>query len=240
MIKINNRLKTIADFVRKGSVVADIGTDHAFLPIWLVQNNITNRVIASDINIGPCNKAKRNVKLHGLETNITIVQTDGLNGIEKYQPEDIIIAGMGGELIWEIINAGFFLVPLAKWGLSTPTTLALDRGDSVTFILQPMTRQPLLRQLLLQHGFEIIDERLSTDDGRIYQIMQVSYTGTPQIYTAVELLLGRHNIINRQEIFAKFLERNIKLWERKIKGKLSAGIDVTAEIELLVELRRLR
>ena len=124
LININNRLKTIANLVRKGSIVADVGTDHAFLSIWLVQNNISTNVIASDINLGPCKKAERNVKLYGCENNIKIVQTDGLNGIEKYHPTDIIVAGMGGELIWDIIKD--------------------FKNINVNFILQPMTRQPVL------------------------------------------------------------------------------------------------
>ena len=123
------RLAAAVSFGRKGKRVADIGTDHASLPIFLVGNGISDSALACDINIGPLNAAKKNIDAAGLSNKIDTKLTDGLKGIEDFKPEDIYILGMGGELIWRIINDS-----------------ELARVDGIRLILQPMTHAHDLRR----------------------------------------------------------------------------------------------
>lgn len=214
-ININNRLKQIASLVRPDVIAADIGTDHAYLPIWLVQNEVCKMVISSDINQAPCQRAADNVSLYGLEHKIKVIQADGLNGIEKYYPEDIIIAGMGGDLIWEIITNSVYV-----------------RNNNIRLILQPMTKVPKLRKTLIDNGFNIINETLADEDRRIYEIICVEYGVNDTIhYSDVELLIGRKNIENQHPLLKRHVEKNLKLLE--IKRNLQC------KNSLIEELRRL-
>ena len=105
MLKISERLCTAASYVRDGAVVADIGTDHAYLPIYLALENKITRAIASDVNEGPISKARENISKYNLDNTIDTCIAKGLDGIDKYSPTDIVICGMGGELIAKILDA---------------------------------------------------------------------------------------------------------------------------------------
>jgi len=101
--KPDGRLMSAAPFVR-GGVIADIGTDHAYLPVWLLLTGRVQGAVATDIREGPLRTAARTVERYGLSGKISLILADGLAGIEKYHPDDIIIFGMGGELIASIIE----------------------------------------------------------------------------------------------------------------------------------------
>lgn len=222
IINISNRLKQVASFVRYDSIVADIGTDHAYLPIWLMQNDICNNIIASDINFGPCQRARENVESYILGDKIEIIQTDGLHRIEQYSPDDIIIAGMGGELIWDIISVSDYV-----------------KNTNVRLILQPMTKVATLRELLITNGFYIIDETLAEEDRRIYEIMYVKYnlSNTVQEYNEVDLLIGKCNINNRNVLLKNHIEKKLYSLEEKTIGMKSSGLDIEAQEKLINELR---
>lgn len=151
------RLLAIARFVSKGSVVADIGTDHALLPIYLITNHISSRVIAADLNKGPLEAARKNILEAGLSDQITTRLGNGLEVLEPGEVKEIIIAGMGGTTIKSIISSAEVIArPVRK------------------FIFQPMADADLLRIWLSQNGWKIDDEELIKEDGRIYEIMSVS------------------------------------------------------------------
>ena len=143
MIHLTPRLFSVAEYVEKGSIIADIGTDHAYLPVYLIENGIISSAFACDINEGPLNNAKTTVKEAGI-SGVHFVLSNGLQGLEnqKNDFDTIVMAGMGGELITHIISA-------APW----------CRVQDYTFILQPMTRANILREYLYAHGFEILHER---------------------------------------------------------------------------------
>lgn len=166
-----------ASFGRTGKRVADIGTDHASLPIYLVGNGLSPFAVACDINKGPLNSAKQNISSASLSDKIEVFLTDGLNGVEAYSPDDIYILGMGGELIWRIIDNSEY----AK----TP---------GVRLILQPMTHAHDLRAGLYSNGFNIVDETLVSDRDRVYHIIVAEFDGVKRIATDVELWLGKKNI----------------------------------------------
>ncbi|MBQ4136775.1 MAG: SAM-dependent methyltransferase [Clostridia bacterium] len=197
--ELDNRLLACASLVRQGSVAADIGSDHAYLPIYLVRHGICPRAIASDINEGPVNRAKINVRLSGLSDKIDILLADGLDKAASYKPDDIIIAGMGGELIRDIIGASEY---------------AKTKG--VRLILQPMTMPHILREYLAGAGFNIIDEMICSAQDKYYQIICAEYDGTARSFTEHELLLGKINIERLKTGLAD--AESIELIRRTAKG----------------------
>lgn len=155
MIALDNRLRTAAELCREGKTAADVGCDHAQLACFLARNK-SKLVIASDVREGPLEAARRTVAEQGA-ANVRVVKSDGLREIDF--ADDVVICGMGGELIAEIVSGCRFL------------------NENTRFILQPMTKANYLRCWLCENGFEIIEERAAYDDLRIYTIMYVKYTG---------------------------------------------------------------
>lgn len=158
MVSLDKRLSMVASMVRHGSRVADIGTDHAYLPVHLVQAGICPSGIAADIRSGPLEAARRTVTEAGLTDAIALRLGDGLAPVAADEVEDIVIAGMGGETIVEILSA-------ADWVKDTRFQL----------VLQPMTRAEELRRWLLTNGFVSTEERLVQDGHRLYPVMTAAY-----------------------------------------------------------------
>ncbi len=219
---LSNRLHSAAAYVRRGSAIADIGTDHAWLPIYLIDRGIASRAVAADINEGPLDRARINIPPK-MKEKIELRLTDGLRGIENCGVDDILICGMGGELIARIIKDAPF-----------------TKNEKIRLVLQPMTKATFLREFLLSEGFSIIGETLSFDD-RIYQTLCAEYTGIQEQYSPIELLLGKHNIEKGGELFSDFVEQNIKVFTAVKAGKSSAqNPDTSYEDEILKGLLELR
>ena len=142
LFTLDKRLLLCASFVRENCTLADIGTDHAYLPIWLVKNGIINSALACDINEGPLNSGKADVDRFELSDKITLRLSDGLKNVNENEADDIVIAGMGGELITKILSE-------CEW--------AKTKGKH--FILQPMTKCEVLISWLCENGFEIIEQK---------------------------------------------------------------------------------
>ena len=219
---VDRRLEVAASFGRKGARVADIGTDHASLPIYLVGNGIAPSALACDINEGPLRAAKLNIASAGLSTRISTRLTDGLSGIEDYSPEDIYVLGMGGELIGKIILAS-----------------ELSKKAGVRLILQPMTHSHDLRRELYANGFDIVDETLVKDRERVYQIIVAEYDGNIRSATEIELWLGKKNIERGGEDLRTLALLYASGLEKKIKGYAEAGKTDNNSNELYAELIRL-
>ena len=162
MNRLDKRLACVAAMVRPGSRLADIGTDHAYLPVWLVERGICPSAIASDIGQGPLDSARRTVETAGLSSQIPCRLGDGLSTVQPGEVEDIAIAGMGGETIAAILES-------APW----------VKDEHIRLILQPMTRAEDLRRWLLGNGFAIRQERLVRDKHHLYPVMAAVYTGVP-------------------------------------------------------------
>ncbi len=216
MLKISKRLCTVASFVRGGAVVADIGTDHAYLPIYLALENKIKRAVASDINEGPIQRARENIHKNNLDDRIDTCIANGLDGIEKYAPDDIAICGMGGELIAQILEKSDYV-----------------KKEGVRLILQPMTSIYELREYLL-NGFSTIAENVVYEDNKLYQIICVEYDGLKHSASNIELELGVKNIEGRGENFNKLLFSTIAKKEKKLAGLKLGGYDTT-EIEKEIE-----
>lgn len=169
MITLDNRLAAAAELCRSGKIAADVGCDHAQLACRLAMDK-SAMVIASDVRDGPLEAARRTVSECGA-TNVRIVRSDGLAEIDF--ADDVIICGMGGELIARIISGCRFL------------------GGDTRFILQPMTRAEFLRKWLYNNGFELLEERIAYDGERGYTVMLAAYTGVSREIDTVEALTGK-------------------------------------------------
>lgn len=158
-MSVDNRLRKIAGMVREGATVADIGTDHAYLPVFLVKQGIISKAFACDVVDGPLENARINIEKSGV-TGITVRKGDGLNAVNPSEADTFIIAGMGGDLIARILSD-------APW----------IKDEKYELILQPMTAVEDLREYLLKNGFEITLEQAVKSQGRIYTVMKVCFTG---------------------------------------------------------------
>ncbi len=210
------RLLSALPYLKKGGAVIDVGTDHAYLPIYLVGQGISSRALACDINRGPIESAQRNIAAAHLTKKIDTLCTDGLHGAEHFDPDNVLIFGMGGELIIRILTE----VPWVK-------------DSNIGLVLQPMTRAHLLRRWLLENGFEIVGETITHED-RYYQTIAARYCGKVEEYTEEELLLGRWNIQNNAPNLCGFVEHEIGVWEAILRGKARAvGADTRDEERVL-------
>lgn len=162
MITLDKRLSAVAALVRQDSRLADIGTDHAYLPVHLVQAGVCPSAVASDIGAGPLEAARRTVTENGLTSEIALRLGDGLSTVSADEVDDIAIAGMGGETIAAILEA-------APW----------TQNEDIRLILQPMTRAEDLRRWLLTHGFSVLEEHLVTDGRHLYPVLAAQYTAAP-------------------------------------------------------------
>lgn len=153
-IKLSNRLQAVARQIPAGLTVADIGTDHGYLPVYLVVNDIAPRVIAADRGKRPLDSAQQLVSLLSLESQIDIRLGDGLSVLKPAEAEVICLAGMGGMAIKEIIAAN---LPLAK--------------SAKRLVLQPQRNVSAVRRFLAANGFKIVAEDLAEDDGFYYEII---------------------------------------------------------------------
>lgn len=216
--KISKRLSAAAAMSRAGARIADVGTDHAYLPIYLFLTGSAVGGVVSDINRGPVERARANLCDYGCERAFCAVLTDGLNGIESYAPEDIFILGMGGELIIKIISE-------AEW----------VREEGVRLILQPMTHPELLRKYLAREGFEIIRETL-VDEDKIYHVICAEHTGREEELDDFEALFGKRNLCAPSETLYLLFERTKEIYCARMRGKSISGADCEYENKIISKI----
>jgi tRNA (adenine22-N1)-methyltransferase len=219
--KLSKRLLAAADLVRPSSFIADVGSDHAYLPIYLTTLGKIRGAVASDINEGPVARASINIASAHLQRKIAAIKTDGLNGIEEYHPDDIFICGMGGELIASIIEA-------APW----------TKDKKIRLILQPMTHAEKLRDFLNREGYAIIAERMVKED-KLYTIICAEYCGESVEYSKIELIFGKYLPKKRTPEFIEYAEYVKRVYQTKMQGKQSAGADVSEEEYYICEIDKL-
>lgn len=185
------RLEKIAGFIPcAGNVIADIGTDHAYLPVFLTQNGKASFSYACDINKGPLDNAEKTINQFGCAERIKTVLTNGLKNIPLETLNYIIIAGMGGKLIAKILEA--------------------RRNELVgkTLLLQPMTNIEELRYYLNSSNFQIADEKIAVENNKIYIIMKVIYQkGFTESYSSFDYIIGKRIIENNTENKDRYLKK---------------------------------
>lgn len=215
-IKLNPRLKKIAQQVKKGEKVADIGTDHGYIPIYLLKNKISPFIIAGDINKKPLKTAENNIKEHGLLDKIETRLGSGLSILKPGEVNTAIIAGMGGLLIGDLLKHSKDIVK------------NLD-----TLIIQPMQAQSELRKYLVSNGFTIVDDILVKEDHRIYEIIVVKH-GAEKSIDPIYYDIGFHIMNNPKPLAIEFINRKIRE-AKNIKENISKN-SVNPSIEKLKEM----
>ena len=225
---LDARLSCAADFVRDAAVLADVGTDHAYLPIALLSRGVIAYAYAADVAKGPLATAQAHLdscaaEVPGLRSCIRLVLTDGLAGLDGVDPRvtDISICGMGGELIARILSDAPFV-----------------RNPDIRLILQPMTMQPVLRRWLADHGFCVDHERLCMANGKLYSVICCHYTSEATVLQ--QPLLGDILLSEPEnaELLPLYLRANIDRLSRIVEGRTSAGVDCTEERAALETARR--
>lgn len=212
-------------------IAADVGCDHAKLSIYLVQSGICKYVYASDINEGPLDKARENIQRRSfkdkpLSDYISIKLCDGLEEANE-SLNRVFILGMGGEVISGILERADFLRKTENTG-------------RIKLILQPMTSEDRLRDHLCHNGYNILDEEMVLDKGRVYAVMSVCYDGIKRDFSPAELLLGKANIQRGGELFTRQLERRIRICKAEIEQRKKAELDCTEQENLLCEMLEIK
>ena len=154
---LSDRLQAVASLVTAGHRVADIGTDHAYIPIYLLQEGLAESAIAMDVNEGPLKKAEEHVKENGMEGKIRLRLSDGFEKLEPFEADTAVIAGMGGPLMIRILSA------------YPEVTRSMKE-----LVLQPQSEIAKVRAFLLEEGFLFIQEDMVKDDGKYYPMMKAA------------------------------------------------------------------
>ena len=192
MIKLSPRLQIIYDMVPKCTTVADVGCDHGYLTIALLQNGIASKAIALDVNKGPLDTARANIIQAALVDRVQLRLSDGLDKLAESEADVVCICGMGGALITRILDKGLKVAKTAK-----------------TLILEPQSEYDKLRGFLADNHFSFIDEELCIEEGKIYPIIKVGYEpDSSTSLNADELEYGPIIIKKRPPLFEKLLEKN--------------------------------
>ncbi|QAT49516.1 SAM-dependent methyltransferase [Caproiciproducens sp. NJN-50] len=204
LFSLGDRLSLCASMVRAGTALADVGTDHAYLPVWLAKRGMIRSAVAADVRPGPLARARANIDRFGVSNLVSARLSDGLDRIEPSEAEDLVIAGMGGLMMVRILER-------APWLKETGRRL----------ILQPMTKAEELRGFLVRQGFLIEREQAAEEDGHVYSVMQVSFC--PQGRQEEELFyyIGRMTADTVQG--RKYLEIQKRRLEKRANGLLRSG-----------------
>ncbi|OPX43155.1 tRNA (adenine(22)-N(1))-methyltransferase [Ruminiclostridium hungatei] len=196
-LELKGRLKLISDKVPQCGTVADIGTDHAYIPVYLVQQERCRRAVASDVRPGPVRVADRNISKYRLSHRIETRLGSGLETLEESEADAIIIAGMGGTLLAGLLEAG-----------------AEKIGGRAVLVLQPMNDLDIVRKWLYDHKFDIYDEELAAEGNKIYCVMAAGYTGQNKNYEDFQLHVGECLIKKRDPLLVPYCEMKIRQLER--------------------------
>lgn len=218
---LDDRLLLIASMVREGAVPLDVGTDHAYVPIYLIKNKICKKAVASDINTKPLAKACENAQRFGVSDKISFCLANGIADVhpEQFGVTDIIIAGMGGELIAEIIDRSEY-----------------TRIPGIRLILQPMSTVQELRGYLAEIGYATIEEKLCRAGDKYYTCIVAEYDGVRREVPPVRLMVGNVADDETDPLVNGFLEKTAIKMKRRIEGRRLGGLPVTKEEEILREL----
>jgi len=218
-MELTPRLKKIAQLVPKDTkTLADVGTDHAYLPVYSLLNGICENAIAMDVNEGPLKRAEENTKKYNLEDKISLRLSDGIQKLKKDEADVIVIAGMGGLLIQKILEEG-------KDILAFGTKL----------ILQPMIAQEELRQYLYSNGYEIENEYVVSEGNKFYNIFYVT-CGKETKYCYDDIIVGRNLKENSPEIFKDYVSYKMNVLQKILTGmEKSASEKNTADVKRAYE-----
>lgn len=213
-------MSQIAALLPPCPLIADIGADHGLLTVHLLNTNRCERVLCTDLSAPSLEKARAAVRRAGLEERVLFAVGDGLSACAGHPFSAAVIAGMGGETIAHV--------------LSTDEA----RREGVVYVLQPMTRASFLRRHLAASGFEIDEEVLVKEGGRIYPVLRVRPAAHPEPDPdALSCLCGRHNLMRSDALTREYLKKIESSLARRALGRQSAALPAEQESALLARLR---
>lgn len=234
---IGKRLETVAESAavrlscedEKTPLYAiDVGTDHAKLPMYLVAWCGFSGVTATDINEGPCETARRNIAANGafFADRIKVVKTNGMEGLDDVSVNRVTVAGMGGELIADILSRADF---------------TREEKEKILFVLQPQSKEHILRRFLCENGYRILCEKWVEDAGKCYCVISAVFDGVKREESLFGLYFGFSEIGKGKDVFEKVLVKKAKVLERNIeerkKHSCEENIHFSEEERLLCEIK---
>lgn len=217
---LDNRLKMCADMISGKGIVCDVGTDHALLAAYLITTGKCEKVIASDINEGPLESARKTVEKYGISEKVELVLSDGLKNVNGEGVSDIVIAGMGGETIVKILSERQFDL------------------NGIRLILQPMTKAEILRKWLADYGYKIVSENGVSEGEKLYTVITASAMPGCESLTEFESLRGLFSDDDEigRKIRQKEAERLLKVSKSlKKAGKVNDAVHYAAMASRMVE-----
>ena len=221
VLKLQPRLRCIAEAVPDGVRLVDVGTDHGYLPVWLLREGRIPSAVASDIHRGPLEHARRTAETYGVAARMDFRLCAGLDGVAPGEVDAIVIAGMGGETIVSILSAAPWL-----------------RESGAMLLLQPMTKENVLRSYLAENGFRIASERLVEDKGTIYAVLRAE-AGQSAPLTAVEAWCGVPS--PHEALYGAYAAERVRKLEEAAEGmRRGKNADAKRIASLEADARELR
>ncbi|MBR6535998.1 MAG: SAM-dependent methyltransferase [Lachnospiraceae bacterium] len=219
---LSERMLRTAGFVSRGNRTADVGCDHAYTSIYLIEQGIAPRVIAMDVNAGPLARAKENVRKFGVEETVDLRLSDGLAKLLPGEADTVLIAGMGGPLMERILTAH-------------PETVAAVKE----LVLQPQSEIAEFRRFVQNIGFRITEEDMLFEDGKYYTILRAEH-GTEELWTEEEYLYGKRLKETALPVLREFLTEERRKMQEVLAGLSAAGTEKAEgrKEELLLRLAK--
>lgn len=213
MIKISERLKTAAGLIGEGKRLADVGTDHGYVPIYLLSQGRIPCAIAMDINHGPLQRAREHIRQYGMEAYIQTRLSDGVEALREGEVDSILIAGMGGGLVMHILESGSSIC---------------RRADEI--VLQPQSELARVREYLDAKGYVTDAEEMVKEDGKYYPMMRVHYepqaAGVSSAERELSFLYGGNLLREKHPVLLDYLK-----WERRIQEGIKEQLKMRASTD---------
>lgn len=219
-MQLDKRLSAVASLVRKNTKFADIGTDHAYLPVFLIENGIIDSAIAADLRKGPLENARETAEAYNLTEKIELRLSDGLDNFLDGEVNEISVAGMGGLLIAQFIERTNWL-----------------KNEDVHLILQPMTHTEELRKALYDNRFNIDKEIAVADKDKLYIVVSAYYCGKVMNYTELDLIVGKLPQ-NSNKASIAYLNHIFEKYNKKLIALKKAGKECDELEKIVGELRK--
>ena len=220
-MELSKRLSAVAELVSDGLVVADVGTDHGYIPIHLLESGKCEKAFAMDVNEGPLKRARDHIAIHGLSRKIELRLSDGVRALKPGECDCVVVAGMGGGLAIKIMDEGKKVFRNLK-----------------EFVLQPQSELSKVRAYLYEEGYLVVKEDMVEEDGKFYPMMKVT-NGQDEKYTKIELRYGKGLLKDKHPVLKVFLEKEISSKENILRNldKQSGEHIEIRKAELLEELK---
>lgn len=219
---LDARLRAAAAYVRQDAVFADVGTDHAYLPLFLLAEGRIRRAVLSDINEGPLSRAREHAATYPYLDKLSFHLTNGLEGLSEQGITDVAVCGMGGELIADILSRAPFV-----------------KNPEIRLILQPMSRPARLRAYLAAEGFSILSETYVSAAGKHYACIHAAFSGEPYALSPFEEEFGQYPDVG-SEAFLNYLFAKERALTLAVRGMASGGGEAKEEKVLLSEIKEFK